>query len=263
VRVHYIYGEAPYRRQLLGHLKGNAPDICTLDDYTVWREVQESYSSHLRWLVNAWIDTGRTGELSEDPRQRNLLRGGQLPEILERWAADNPATIEIHRINCELILHFPENNAFLVDGPDRLLVAHQAAVRRFVIFLNSSDKFLLCRCRRCEKYYYLRRIARAPLEYGTYCSACRNNASAKRSYDKKVNRIEEKREKVARKALADMPKRLKTREQREEFIKLKVNNHFQHGKGRVPLTWVKRFIAKQDPNPAIDRKEDYAKSKRA
>lgn len=222
-------------------------------DDRLHRQTQDVFVSHLRYLVDEWIKTGKDASgCGERPNERELTR--TLKRTLNEWAAGNKPDIHFEDSGEGVILLPVRKVNFTGEG---ILItpveaAKQEAVRRFVVFLDSSYRYQLCKCRSCSKYYYTQRKPRAYLEYGTYCAGDRHQASAARSNEQKRNPAQERRLKAAVEWWGKWPKYMKADPGKQaDWIARNVNRSTRGERLPIARNWVTRHRSEIEQRHAL------------
>jgi hypothetical protein len=211
-------------------------------DVALNQQLQDAFLSHLRYLVDEWIATGRDNfGQGEEPGKRKLAPGTGLKRILSKWAAGNKPDIRFDASG-ELVVEMPVHKRnFTGEGipltPEE--AAKQEAVRWFGGFLDSQYRYRLCKCRSCHVHYYTERQPKGRIEYGTYCARHRHTASAMRSYEANNGPAQKRRLEVAAQWWGRWPKKLEGNEdQQRVWIARKVNENVSPKWTRISRNWV-------------------------
>jgi hypothetical protein len=102
-------------------------------------EARQAYVANRRQLADAWINTGRRGDV-EVPRERKLNQN--LWRTLHDWAAENRPDISFADSG-ETVLVMP---ATKIDYKSPIAAAKKAAVLLFGVFLDSPFRSRLFKC---------------------------------------------------------------------------------------------------------------------
>jgi hypothetical protein len=204
-------------------------------DEALEQEASEAYIDHLRRLADEWIDSGksRSGE-GENPVERRLTPN--LRELLDGWASRNKPFIGF-KPSGDIVLFMP---ACKMDFSSPLEAARNEAVRLFATFMDSPHRSRLCKCRRCNVYYYTQRQPRGYIKNGTYCPKHRNSASANRSNLRR--RIPERKRKLnlASRCWGRWPKRLTDAGTQAQWVAETVNEKLDRYCTPISRNWVTR-----------------------
>ena len=126
-------------------------------------------SSHLRTLMDEWLDTGRNDEEGESPGRRNIQMALKANCAVENFVKKYPPQFlggDYSRFAYGRDGHLEAGNVFEAQNIE--------ATRLFVNFIISDWNKRLCKCRysRCGKYF-LREKPRPLYTNGTFC--CREH----------------------------------------------------------------------------------------
>lgn len=220
-------------------------------DEALHRQSQEAFLSRLRFLSDAWIETGRdrSGE-GEDPAKRKLTP--ELWRVVNDWWAWNRPDVEADDSG-EPTLSMPLfKTNFTGDGVllEPVDAAEAEAVRWFAWFLNLPHRYRLCKCRSCGEYYYVERRPKGFIEYGTYCLRHRHLASAKRSNERRRVSEHERKLDLAVRCLGKWPKRMADEGTQARWVAEQVNKNLRHDETPIKRNWVTRYKAKIEERKA-------------
>lgn len=147
-------------------------------------------SSHLRKLVDAWLETGRSSDGSESPQNRDLTRAGDSWFVVEQYLKRCPVSF-MHSIDprgFRLRIAEPQWTAEVRDFFESMTIE---AERHFTGLMASDGNGRLCKCRYspCGHYFRSRKPILRPRKAGLFCSArCRRLALATTATDQKRRR---------------------------------------------------------------------------
>ncbi len=169
---------------VLGMLNSSGPSL--FHTSILWKRVGKKATSQayeecraiLKRLVDAWIDTGKSGpQRTDTPCGRHL---GPCNHIVRAWferykpraSMDGKGKL-ILRHNPPILL--PDSlGKPVVMGQERLNShARDYGTYWFVKLLDSHSPHRLARCANCEKYFAYRRTPQGTIKNGTYCPACK------------------------------------------------------------------------------------------
>lgn len=192
----------------------------------------------LRVLMDHWIESGREG-MYEDVSKRYLSE--PMMDALMRWSSARHPELSFQRWNGAPSLYIPIGRDHNPECPFRN--AWDTAILLFARFLDSPYRYRIAKCRRegCT-YYYMNRVPRGPLHYGTYCPDHRQGASAARSEYRKRNATHENRLEIAQSLWDAWPSTCRTEKRQREWIVHELNKRQSKAYPKIKINWVTRHL---------------------
>ncbi len=192
----------------------------------------------LRTLVDNWIESGREG-MYENVRARHLSE--PMMFALMHWSSKRSPELSFRWWDGSPSLYLPVGRNHNPESPFRN--AWDTAILLFARLLDSSYRYRIAKCRYqgCT-YYYTDRVPKGPLQYGTYCPAHRQKASAKRSEYRKRSAIHENRIKVAKGLWGRWPPRCRTERSQRLWVAEELNRTQSKPYSKVKINWVTRHL---------------------
>lgn len=219
-------------------------------------------TSLLRYLVDAWIESGR-GE-QESPWERQPWR-----EYLEDFISRNPPMLMSANGSLGLFLlprialgeniglskfakdlegrwlsELPDIDSF--DGEVTINMLHSAADPATALYLQLLDSPIharLFRCDWCRAYFVRERAPKRdmPIKRGAWCVDCKGRGSAKRTVDSRWNRTTQMIGWAV--DVWEQWKQDRRHGERSEWVAQQVNNRHKSSRGRIARNWVTRHQA--------------------
>jgi hypothetical protein len=192
----------------------------------------------LRVLVDNWIESGREGTY-EDVRKRHL--SDPMMEVLMHWSSARQPELSFQRWDGAPSLYMQVGRDHNPENPFRN--SWDTAILLFARLLDSPYRYRIAKCRSKDcTYYYMNRIPRGPLQYGTYCPQHRQTASATRSEYRRRDAMLENRIQIAHPVWGAWPSRCRTEKSQREWIVSEVNRRQSKSYPDIKVNWVSRHL---------------------
>ena len=192
----------------------------------------------LRTLVDNWIESGREG-MYEDVRKRHL--SAPMMAALTHWSSKRAPELSFQWWDGSPSLYLPVGREHNPECPFRN--AWDTAILLFARLLDSPYRYRIakCRCLGCT-YYYTDRVPKGPLQYGTFCPAHRQKASASRAEYRKRNATHENRIRIAHSLCGTWPPDCRTEKSRRVWLAAEISRKQSKAYSPIKINWVTRHL---------------------
>jgi hypothetical protein len=192
----------------------------------------------LRTLADNWIESGREG-MYEDVRKRHLSE--PMMAALMQWSSTRQPELSFQWWDGSPSLYIPVGRDYNPECPFRN--AWDTAILLFARWLDSPYRYRIAKCRHPDcTYYYMDRVPRGPLKYGTFCSAHRQSASANRAEYRKRDATHEGRIGIANSLWGAWPTECRTEKSQRLWLATEINRRQSKAYSPIKINWVTHHL---------------------
>jgi hypothetical protein len=190
-----IYSNWIHRGPIVGHVAhllngGNHwtwmqfPDIAEAYGASGIRVADAHLVTHIRALIDHWIDSARESDGVDEPQKRNLNKAlpGSCESLiteLRNWLARNQPQVALDVTGKKAVLDL-QNQKLL--GLEPAAFGVEIATYWFLQLLDSPGAHRLAKCDngQCGRYYVRKGLRTTLIKRGSYCPECTDAGSVKR-----------------------------------------------------------------------------------